>query len=173
MTLLKSRTLRRWSRRGVSALQKGFTLIEVMIVVAIIGILAAGGIFIYQDYLVRARISEALTASAVARTVVVDNATSNTGDFSLGYPPANATVNLDGISLDSMTGIITVDLSAKAGGGNLVIVPYTGTEATPVALVAGSTPDGIIRWRCRAAGSSFSLGAAGTALAKYAPAECR
>jgi len=144
-----------------------------MMVVAIIGILAAGAIFVYQDYLVRARVSEALSASAVARTAVVDNATSNTGDFGLGYPPPSATVNLDGISLDSTTGIITVELSAKAGGGNLVIIPYTGAEATPVALAAGSTPDGIIKWRCRAAGSSFALGAAGTALAKYAPSECR
>lgn len=173
MALLKGRTLRRRSKRCAGALQKGFTVIEVMIVVAIIGILAAGAIFIYQDYLVRARVSEALSASAVARTAVVDNATSNTGDFAHGYPPPNATVNVDGITLDSTTGIITVELSAKAGGGNLVIIPYTGTEATPVALVAGSTPDGIIRWRCRAAGSSFSLGTAGTALAKYAPAECR
>lgn len=173
MALLKGSTLRRWSGRGAKALQKGFTLIEVMMVVAIIGILAAGAIFVYQDYLVRARISEALAASSVARTAVIDNATSNTGDFSHGYPPPNATVNLDGIGIDSASGIITVDLSTAAGGGNLVIVPYTGLEASPIALAAGTTPDGIIKWRCRAAGSSFALGPAGTALAKYAPSECR
>ena len=173
MASSKGGTLRGWSGRSVNALQRGFTLVELMIVVAIIGILAAGAIFIYQDYLVRARISEALAASAVARTAVVDNATSNTGDFGLGYPPPNASVNLDGIAIDSTTGIITVDLSTAAGGGNLVFVPYTGTEAAPVALAAGTLPDGAVKWRCRAADSSFALGFAGTAPAKYAPAECR
>jgi type IV pilus assembly protein PilA len=173
MALLKGRTLRGWSGQCKSALQKGFTLIEVMIVVAIIGILAAAAVFVYHDYVVRARISEALAASAVARTAVIDNAASNTGDFAHGYPPPNATVNLDGIGIDSTTGVITVDLSARAGGGNLVIIPYTGTEAAPVALVAGTMADGIIRWRCRAAGSAFALGSAGTALAKHTPAECR
>lgn len=173
MASQKGSAFRRWNGRCEGALQKGFTLIEVMIVVAIIGILAAGAIFVYQDYLVRARISEALAASSVARNAVIDNATSNTGDFAHGYPPPSATANLDGIVIDSASGIITVDLSAKAGGGNILIIPYTGAEAAPVALAAGNTPDGIIKWRCRAADSSFSLGAAGTALAKYVPAECR
>src|SRR5690606_35838553 len=109
----------------------------------------------------------------VARTAVIDNAASNTGDLAHGYPPPNATVNLDGIGIDSATGIITVDLSTKAGGGTLVIIPYTGTDVAPVALSASTMPDGVIKWRCRAAGSSFALGTAGTALAKYAPAECR
>src|SRR5690606_24055804 len=110
MALLNGSTLRRLSGQGMRALQKGFTLIEVMMVVVIIGILAAGAIYVYQDYLPRARVSEALAASAVARAAVIDNATSNSGDFSLGYPPPNATVNLDGINLDSSTGVITVDL---------------------------------------------------------------
>lgn len=173
MALLKGSTLRRLSGQGMRALQKGFTLIEVMMVVVIIGILAAAAIYVYNDYVVRARISEALAASAVARTAVIDNATSNTGDFAHGYPPPSATVNLDGIDIESTSGIITVDLSARAGGGTLVIIPYTGTDASPVALVAGTMPDGAIKWRCRAAGSSFALGAAGTALAKHTPAECR
>lgn len=165
--------MRRWSGRCVSALQNGFTLIEIMIVVAIMGILSAAAIYIYNDYVVRARISEALAASTVAQVAVVENATSNSGDFGRGYPPPNATVNLDGITIDSATGIVTVELSAAAGGGNLVIIPYTGMEAAPVALVAGNMPDGVIKWRCRAAGSSFALGSAGTALAKHVPGDCR
>ena len=173
MALRKGSTLRGWSERGARVVQKGFTLIELMIVVAIIGILAAGGIFIYQDYVIRARVSEARAASAVARPAVIDNATSNTGNFSHGYPPPSTTVNLDGIAIEPTTGVITVDLSTRAGGGNLIIIPYTGLETSPVALVAGTTPDGVIKWRCRAAGSSFSLGSAGTALAKYTPSECR
>src|SRR5690606_18271302 len=110
--------------------------IEVMIVVAIIGILAAAAIYVYNDYVVRARVSEALTASSVARAAVIDNATSNTGDFAQGYPPPHTTENIDGITIDSTNGIITVDLGERAGGGVLVIVPYTGSEATPVALAA-------------------------------------
>src|SRR5690606_14663289 len=118
MVVLKGSTLRGWSGRGVKALQRGFTLIEVMMVVAIIGILVAGALFVYHDYAVRARISEALSVSSMARTAVVDNAASNTGDFSHGYPPPSATVNLDGIAIDSATGTITIDLGAAAGGGS-------------------------------------------------------
>lgn len=167
------RSLRRPTSQGASARQSGFTLIEVMMVVAIIGILAGLSVFVYQDYTVRARVSEALSASAVARTVVIDNATSNTSDLANGYPPPGTTINLDGIAIDSTTGTVTVDLSTRAGGGTLLFIPYTGTEAAPVALTAGTMPVGIIQWRCRAAGSSFALGAAGTAPAKYVPADCR
>src|SRR5690606_9339058 len=111
MALLNGSALcRRFGKR----VEKGFTLIETMIVVAIIGILAAASIYIYNDYVVRARISEALAASAVARTAVIDNATSNAGDLSHGYPPPSTTENLDGIAIDSESGIITVDLSARA-----------------------------------------------------------
>jgi len=160
-------------RRYARAVEKGFTLVELMIVVAIIGILAAAAIYIYNDYVVRARVSEALAASAVARTVVIDNATSNTGDLAYGFPPPNATQNLEGISIDAMTGIVTVALGERAGGGTLVFVPYTGPEAAPIALAAGTMPDGVIRWRCRAAGSTFPLGVAGTALTRHTPPECR
>ena len=170
MALLNGSALcRRFGRK----LEQGFTLIEVMIVVAIVGVLTAATIFIYNDYVVRARVSEALSAASVARTVVLDNATSNTGDFAFGYPPPNTTANLDGIAIDSASGVITIDLGARAGDGTLVIVPYTGAEATPTALVAGTMPEGAILWRCRAAGSTFALGVAGTALAKHTPAECR
>jgi len=160
-------------RRFGKKLEQGFTLIEMMIVIAIVAILAAGGIFIYQDYLPRARVSEALAASAVAKAVVVDNAASSKDDLGQGFPPPNATVNLNGIVIDSTNGLITVELGTAAGGGSLVFVPYTGTEVAPIALAAGTMPEGSIKWRCRAAGSSFPLGIAGTALAKYAPAECR
>lgn len=157
-----------WRRR-----QTGFTLVELMIALAIASILAAVAIYVYQDYPVRARASEALAASAVARTAVIDNATANTGDFSHGYVSPGATENVSSIAIEPTTGVITATLAAAAGGGTLVFIPYTGSSAAPAPLVAGVTPDGIIQWRCRADGSSFALGPVGTLKARYAPAECR
>ena len=66
------------------SMQKGFTLIELMIVVAIIGILAAVALPAYQDYTVRARVSEGLVLAATAKASVADNA-SNNKPFAAGF----------------------------------------------------------------------------------------
>lgn len=135
--------------------QKGFTLIELMIVVAIVGILAAIAIPAYQDYTIRARVSEGLGLAAAAKTSVAeafqslgDTTTLNTTS---GYTFTSSTANVSGITV-SGSGAITVSFTAAAGGpGNIVFTP-TLTAGQPVT------------WVCNT-GSTLN--------AKYRPANCR
>ena len=136
--------------------QQGFTLIELMIVVAIIGILAAIALPAYQDYVVRSRVSEALVFADAAKTVVAENAANGQATLSSGYTPPAATENLASAVIGAANGQITVTTTAKAGGGSIIFVP------TP-ALVAGTPPADRISWACTT----------GTLAPKYRPGQCR
>lgn len=160
--------------------QQGFTLIELMIVVAIIGILAAVALPAYQDYTVRARVSEGLALAATAKTNVADihssgNPSAAAAGYSLGYTPPAATRNITSVVVAADTGIITITTTATAGNGTLTIAPNIAGAALPVGTAAFTPADGAITWRCAAAGATgLAAGqAAGTLLAKFAPAECR
>ena len=142
----------------MKAMQKGFTLIELMIVVAIIGILAAVALPAYQDYTVRARVSEAMVAAAAAKTAVAENA-ANGMPLNSGYQAPSATTNLTSVAVARATGQITLTTTAKAGGGTVIFVPTSGGAA----LASGTVPTDRISWTCNT----------GTLLAKYRPAECR
>lgn len=142
--------------------QKGFTLIELMIVVAIIGILAAVAIPAYQDYTVRARVSEGLTLASPAKLTVVENANAGSDKLSTGWTAPTATNNVSSIATADDTGVITITYTSKAQGVILYLTPTYGTKNT--ALAAKTVPTDAIKWTCTVDTADHQ---------KYVPSECR
>ena len=139
--------------------QQGFTLIELMIVVAIIGILAAIAIPAYQDYTIRAQVSEGLNLSGAAKAAVTEFYQDQGA-----APTTNAQAGLD----DAIAGKYVASVAVGAGG--VITVTYGG-DANANLIAAGTllmTPDfvtspGSVQWGCSSVGIPN----------KWLPAACR
>jgi type IV pilus assembly protein PilA len=166
----------------MKTMQKGFTLIELMIVVAIIGILAAIALPAYQDYTVRAKVSEGLVLAEAAKLAVAETFQSNgsvpTSNVATGYTFV-ATKYVNSINIGA-SAVITVTYNTGSGGitqlGGSNTITLTPNIANALLAV---TAQGPIDWACASTTStvansaSLKVGTAGTVLAKYAPANCR
>ncbi|HDP89103.1 MAG TPA: pilin [Thioalkalivibrio sp.] len=144
--------------------QQGFTLIELMIVVAIIGILAAIALPAYQDYTIRAKVSEGLVLASGAKVTVAENA-ANGKPFDAGFTAPAATDNIASVAITQTDGTITVTTTAAIDGGATIIFTPTSGGAALVGTAAASTipAGGSIEWDCTG----------GTLKPKYRPAQCR
>lgn len=143
-------------------MQKGFTLIELMIVVAIIGILAAVALPAYQDYTARAKAAEVVLAASTARTCVSESA-------QVGQTPDAcdadfvATKYVSGIAV-STAGVIVATAQDDLAGLTITLTPQNGAAAA--VATDFSAPFTITEWTCTGA-------ATGTAKSSWLPANCR
>ncbi len=183
------------------SMQKGFTLIELMIVVAIIGILAAVALPAYQDYTIRARVTEGLSVAGGAKTLIGDssatlnelNAAAATWNAQAGNTGASSKY-VTSVQIAAGTGEVTItynqaNVGSIPANATLVLTPYVvGTNAAGAAATAqlgasyGPGVSGTIDWGC-ASDSNLVSGPApgrglpaltpGTLPARFAPNDCR
>jgi type IV pilus assembly protein PilA len=174
----------------MSKIQKGFTLIELMIVVAIIGILAAIALPAYQDFTIRSKISEGVIAgSAVKGTMSEGFQSDGIAGLTATATAFNATAKAEKVSKYVDDIVVTagtpwdISVVVKATAGNGIPTGLNGTTVVFTPNVQGAAPTatskGAIDWACSAITSASAGGrgltsvVAGTLPAKYAPAECR
>ena len=164
----------------MTKLQKGFTLIELMIVVAIIGILAAIAIPAYQDYTIRAQVSEGMNLAAAAKAAVAETFL-NRGKAPADRTAAGMSANATDTTGKYVTGINVVNGTITISYGNEA---NAAINAATLNLVPYISVDNSVSWMCGGAnaptptvmnGVTVTGGGtlAGAAMVKYLPAACR
>jgi len=158
----------------IKSVQKGFTLIELMIVVAIIGILAAIAIPAYQDYLIRSQVSEGLTMAAAAKAGVsefyANKGTWPVDNNTAGMGAANTIQGKYVQQIQVTSGAITITFGNEANAANL--------SGKTVGLSPGASTNGDVIWKCGNASdptgwATWPTSATTNLAGKYLPSSCR